>query len=237
MVVDDEENEEVRDLFLVELDRAIKDGRLQAILDEESPNSQVYIVTGLLVAPTAAPVVGGLSSGATVGIVIAACAGVLVIGGAIYIARRRQADKEDRENTYFPGEPTSAQALTSPDSVERDIVIAPEVGAAGATLGATQADYNIKGSKKRKSSKAYETLAGAAGVDDKRGGDAESSSNAGSSGWSSSAGVSSLNTGSVDSADNADGLAGGASLAALGAASAIAAAGGRKGYVNASHQL
>jgi hypothetical protein len=109
------------------------------------------------------------------------------------------------------------------------------VGAAAgaATLGAKQADY---GKNKGKTSVvAYDTLeAGALATSDKAGDAAEeheSSSNAGSSGWSSSAGVSSLNTGSNDdsvdpAADRgeggaAGGIAAGSTLAAIGAASAI----------------
>jgi hypothetical protein len=87
-------------------------------------------------------------------------------------------------------------------------------------LGATQADYGKNKSKQavQTSVVAFDTLeedvkAGPRGDDE--------SSNAGSSGWSSSAGVSSLNTGSADSLDFTGGQAVGATLAAIGAASAI----------------
>lgn len=46
VITDDEDDEQVRNRFVINLDAAIRAGRLQDILDDLSPASQVYILTG-----------------------------------------------------------------------------------------------------------------------------------------------------------------------------------------------
>lgn len=220
LMIVDEDSDTVKEEFLVAIDVAVREGRLQRILETEiNPDSTVYIVSGLLVPPTPAPTSeddggGGLGAGPAAGIAIGAIALVAIVGAGLYVARKRSQAEKD-EDSYFPG--ATQQAVSSPD-VERDL------GGDG-TLGASQADYRIN---KSKSAAAIATLEDG-GVADRAAPTTENrpdqSSDAGSSGWSSSAGVSSLNTGSVDSIEG-DSLPPGASLAAIGAASALAA--GRK---------
>jgi hypothetical protein len=221
LLVVDENEDKVEEEFFVALGTAIREGRLQQILETEiNPDSTVYIISGLMVPPTSAPIGGaggggGLSSGATAGIAIGAVALVALLGVGLFLARKRSQAAKD-EDSYFPG--ATQQAVSAPE-------VAKDLEGDG-TLGASQADYRIN--KKVKSAAAIATLEDG-GVADRAAPSGENrpdqSSDAGSSGWSSSAGVSSLNTGSVDSIEG-DSLLPGASLAAIGAASALAA--GRK---------
>jgi hypothetical protein len=196
----------VRDEFTGELNAAIAAGRLEEILQQLYPSSTVYIVTGLETAPTSAPTPapgGGLSSGGTAGIAIAAVVAVVVVGGFVYMSRRRGSKEE--EDTYFPGVATTGeQQQLSQSAVEKDI------GPGGETLGA---------SKKSKASARALVEGGDTDANVGQAHEGDSSSNAGSSGWSSSAGVSSLNTGSMDEMDEGGH---GVGLAAIGAASALA---------------
>jgi hypothetical protein len=230
LLIVDENDARVEEAFLVALDVAIRDGRLQRILETEiNPDSTVYIVSGLRVPPTSAPTNegggGGLGAGPAAGIAIGAIALVVIVGAGLYVARmRRQAEKD--EDSYFPG--ATQQAVSATD-VDRDL------GGDG-TLGASQADYRIN---KSKSAAAIATLEDG-GVADRAAPTAENrpdqSSDAGSSGWSSSAGVSSLNTGSVDSIEG-DSIPPGASLAAIGAASALAASRKKDRYVEHNRRV
>mmetsp|Transcript_11925 Transcript_11925/g.17500 ORF Transcript_11925/g.17500 Transcript_11925/m.17500 type:complete len:1152 (+) Transcript_11925:262-3717(+) len=220
LVIGAEPPDETKEAFEVALNISIAEGRLQQILDERYPDSSIFIVTGYTppatLEPTQEEEQRGVSAGAAAGISIAAVVVVAAIGAALYVSQRR-AQKEDEE-TFFPGEQTSTRVLSQREA-EGDIS-PPGVG--DRSLGATPPDFR----KSRKTSQtASKTLAegesdvGQPSAD----GGADSSSNAGSSGWSSSAGVSSLNTGSIDSMDIVDkeGMHA-ASLAAIGATSAIA---------------
>jgi hypothetical protein len=219
---------------------------LENFLTSKDANTPVRILPEL--APTLAPSAGppsvipqsskNLSPGATAGIVLGSAA-VVLVSIAIWALRRRQAQQHKEDDLYHPmavtdTAPADRDAGASSIGGSTDAAVASVGAAAGAaTLGAKQADY---GKNKGKTSVvAYDTLeAGALATSDKAGDAAEeheSSSNAGSSGWSSSAGVSSLNTGSNDdsvdpAADRgeggaAGGIAAGSTLAAIGAASAI----------------
>jgi hypothetical protein len=186
--------------FLQQLFAAIEEGRLQDILEEVNDISNVYIVTGLQIPPTPAPQeTRGLSAGATAGIVVGSFV-VLLILVALLVNRRRHQPKED-----MPPPLTPVQALTSPDEVESDI--RPD------TIGKSKASAAAlyEGGVVDTSPPLVEP-------------GADSSSNAGSSGWSSSVGNSTLNSGSIDGMEEIPG----SSLAAIGAASALASSRGKK---------
>ena len=202
------------------LPEAINEGGLQLALEEVNPNSRI-VVESSVPTPTPAPAAAstGLSAGATAGIAVAAVATFLAAAGLL-VARKKRLEKDDE---YYAA---GTQALADADQNARDARELKDGGegdaavAGGAMLGATQANYGKNKSKQavQTSVVAFDTLeedvkAGPRGDDE--------SSNAGSSGWSSSAGVSSLNTGSADSLDFTGGQAVGATLAAIGAASAI----------------
>lgn len=51
----DEDKAQAEEKFLVNLDIAIREGRLQTILDDINPAADVYIISGLVVGPTFAP--------------------------------------------------------------------------------------------------------------------------------------------------------------------------------------
>ena len=203
----------VKAQFVAQLDQAIAEGRLQETLEDVNANSNVYILTGLQNPPTAAPQSqsSGLSSGATAGIVLGSIGGVaIIILGLFAIRRRRDVDKE--QDAYFPQAISTSQTLATPQDVEGDL------GGDG-TLGVGQADYRSKASA---AALVEGEIADNSVPQDEKG--ADSSSNAGSSGWSSSVGNSTLNSESIDGIDETTG----SSLAAIGAASALAARRGSK---------
>lgn len=222
LIIGTESPEATAEAFKDSMEGSIREGKLQNILGEEYPDSNVFIVTGYVATTESPTKEGGVSggpigAGAAAGIGIAAVVAVAAIGALLYVNRRRAARKDDEEE-FIPGEQTSTRVVSQRDA-EGDIA-PPGVG--DRSLGATPQDFK----KSRKASQtASKTLAEGesdVGQPSAEGG-ADSSSNAGSSGWSSSAGVSSLNTGSIDSMDIVDkeGMHA-ASLAAIGATSAIA---------------
>jgi hypothetical protein len=190
----------IKEEFLKQLNAAIEEGRLQESLNQVNALSDVYIVTGLKFPPTPAPETSrGLTTGATVGIAIGSVAVVLILV-AFLINRRKRQRKEET-----PPPSTPVQALTSPDEVEGDI--RPDVG--GKSKASAAALY--EGGAVDTSPPLVEP-------------GADSSSNAGSSGWSSSVGNSTLNSGSIDGMDDIPG----SSLAAIGATSALTSSRGKK---------
>lgn len=222
IIREDEEEpaEEVQRVYSDALNQAIADGELQAALLQVNPNTRI-VVESTVPTPSPAPASAssGLSTAATAGIAVAAVATFIAAAGLL-VARKKRLEKD--EEYYAAG----TQALADADQNARDARELKDLGeadvvavAGAATLGATQADYGKKSKQAVQTSVvAFDTLeedvkAGPKGDDE--------SSNAGSSGWSSSAGVSSLNTGSADSLDFTGGQAVGATLAAIGAASAI----------------
>jgi len=193
---------------------AIEEGRLQTALDEVNPQSNVRILTvsQATLSPTSSPIVGsdGLSGGAIGGIVVAAAVSVILFGILAY----RRGHREDKvQGAFFPG--SSQQALQQAD--DRNVPPGAE------TLGATTPDY---GKKSKKDATTAVDLEEGLGTDDAPtplllNESNDSSSNAGDSGWSSSAGVSSLRSGSFESME-ADTVPGGSTLAAIGVASGMA---------------
>jgi hypothetical protein len=193
---------------------AIEDGELQDRLDNVNINSVAFILTGATgprgVGSTGGGDDAGLSSGGVAGIAIGAVSAFLLVGVAIAMfARREREDKADR-NALAPA-PLSL-ALDDEEATRGSSTV----------LGATTPNYGKKKSKptvemimeKEKDMEATSDLAHGHGDD---------SSNAGSSGWSSSAGISSLNTGSNDGLEDpiVNIATGGATLASMAGVTAV----------------
>ena len=195
-ITEDEEEspEEVQAIYSAALTQAIDEGDLQLALEEVNPNSRIVVESTAVPAPTPAPAAAastGLSAGASAGIAIGAVAVFLAAAGLL-VARKKRVEKDDE---YYAA---GAKALADADQNARDareLKGADEGGAtvtSDAMLGATQANYVENESKQAVQTPvvAFDTLedvkAGPRGDDE--------SSNAGSSGWSSSAGESSHST-------------------------------------------
>lgn len=249
-LVNESNPEQVVKDYEAALSQAIEDGRLQSLLD---PNSPVTVLTSSTTFPPVdkeVPTTGtALTPGATAGIVVGALALVFIPLG--YLAfRQKSRQPEEQKNEYEPfekdreelageGEVSGANGKTDDDadpSVAQQSMDDHEVytdaatggasnvgatfapAAAAAMLGASKADYGSRTSRKAvEAMEAGEDIVAEPEMDVAP----DSSSNAGSSGWSSSAGISSLNTGSIDDSMDAAAAAG-ATLAAIGASSTLA---------------
>jgi hypothetical protein len=232
--------------FQTDVSQAIIDGDLQRELDTlygGSGQNPVVVLTGLA-GDNPSPSGGQdpdddttdenrevesktLSSGAIAGIVLGAFIGTLIIPAAVYIWNRETREpKPDFEEYEVDDEAKKKKGVDGDFELDEDLQSGAGTDAAigslgsaavivgATTLGAAQADY---GTHSRKAAAAIVNT----GSDDEDDDDHATSSNAGSSGWSSSAGISSLNTGSMDERDDVA-LAAGATLAGLGVASAMA---------------
>jgi hypothetical protein len=211
--------------FKDDVDKAIRSGRLQGILDDLEwdtvEGNPVIVLTGLNVVPGPTPVPRSIASPSDTlspvqifGISLGSIA-VAIIPLAIFLARRRQHDElpDDDKPAYkeYEAEDAPDDMATASRGAEPKTTDPAYDPAGAATLGAAQAYYGGKGNDE----------SGMLLDDDKDDDDdGAASSNAGSSGWSSSAGISSLNTGSVDDAGDIAAAAG-ATLAGLGVASAF----------------
>lgn len=218
---------------------AIIDGDLQSELLRIRADTPVKILTGLLPEDGGAEESDSLSTGARAGIAVSIAFVVALLGIGLLVNRRGpQNDSRKIDYAAYHGEDASVDALPSPkpdgsvgDSLFTDdaVQMSTDRGAA-VTLGAAQADYGKHSRKSVEAMEAGEDHLAEPGADEYD----EGSSNAGSSGWSSSAGLSSLNTGSIDDSMDAAAAAG-ATLATLGIASGIARRGKKNketsGYV------
>ena len=160
----------------------------------------------------------GLSGGATAGIVIAALV-VTLLPICVYLAMRNNQDEKEAYGAYEPHDAGSAEF--NPEEENREALSKAPVG----TLGASPSDYG-KGYGKDPPAGSIQQVQKmpppmSPDPPDSHGYD-DSSSNAGSSGWSSSAGLSSLNTGSAEDSMDLLNSPQASSLAAIGAASAVA---------------
>jgi len=211
---DDKDPISEKNRFLNALNKTINNAGFQKILSDKYPESSLFIVTGYVPA-TSPPVINteergmqdsnNLSNGATAGISIGAIVVIVAAVAWAYVYRREGEREEKNEETYFPDAP---QELIVRDPMKDIMPASPDNLMSGANK---QED----GKSRRISRQASDRLAQEQedNNDDEEGQSrlrrntkdaVDSSSNAGSSGWSSSAGVSSLNTGSVDSMDNVD---------------------------------
>jgi hypothetical protein len=218
--------------FQTALSAAIADGRLGTSLAEVNPQSRAAVLAPVGESTT------GLSGGAIAGICIAALV-VVFLAGYGYHKSQHPAKTEEQKAALEPIETEDKKVSPAVGSVgpdhERDgagdvsiasdeVYTIPEpivattaaAAASGKLLGASVPDYGRTSKKAVEAMEAGEDIVAEPELDIHP----DSSSNAGSSGWSSSAGISSLNTGSVDdSMDQAAAL--GATLASIGATSAL----------------
>jgi hypothetical protein len=213
LILTDEENyDEIVTDYETALTQAIAEGRLQEELFLVNPDTPVRVLESSTPQPTPSPGPSGgttLSAGATAGIVVAALV-LLLVGPAGYYAATR-GPRESKPN-YEPAIDTGEQG-PGPSSN------ANKVGAASSgILGASEGNYG------RSSRQEYQAADTRADEDDgfpsAPGGDDRHSSDAGSSGWSDSAGLSSFYTGSQDDSLEIGGI--GTTMAGLGAASRLA---------------
>lgn len=232
---DDADPEGVALEFQTALNEAIEDSELQDALDNANPNSLAYILNGREPGDRSRnviPVDTGISQAGRRGLIIGAFAfvGVLV---ALLLARRRN-DKPDKDEL----QPAPEEALL--DSAEEPAMSTGPRKLAYDTkpvdskpldskplVGATAPDYGKRqvpnyGKQMTESDDEMDHMSDPVDAHD-------SSSNAGSSGWSSSAGVSSLNTGSADGMDDIVGIAAGSTLAGIAAGSGRLQSGGGDG--------
>jgi hypothetical protein len=224
------------------LSEAIAEGRLGASLEQVNPQSRATVLT-----PTS-ETASGLSGGAIAGICVAAVVVVGLAGYGYHRSHQTQAGKTpaERKASLVPVDTDVKPSSTGPTApaasvdhagdasiASEDVYTLPEptltpavaataaAAAAGPAadkmLGASEPDYGRASRKAVEAMEAGEDIVAEPELDVHP----DSSSNAGSSGWSSSAGISSLNTGSIDdSMDQAAAL--GATLASIGATSALA---------------
>lgn len=187
--------------FSEDLNSAISRGELMNALNLEWPDSDVYIIDDTLGLGDDDSTDRTISDGGITGIVIGGVALLAVLG--FLLVRRSPPPQEDEVLVPPPKEPE--KEITTATSVEPPKPQKVEETPVAAVLGATAPDY---GKLEDAMVDNDDALANRS---------VDSSSNAGSSGWSSSAGVSSLNTGSHDGLST-DGpiSAFGTTLAALG---------------------
>jgi len=226
LITDEKDPTLVQSQFQNAVDESIRGGELQRILIENYPESSLFVVTGysgLVPQPGGTRGTGGsnvLNTGARAGIAIGAVVVVVAAAALLYTYRRGAQEKE--EETYFP---TARQELVTGDIGGDMMPPSPE----NSMLGANQPDYKMTRKASKQATKILFEEDPSNVALRNHGDGVDSSSNAGSSGWSSSAGVSSLNTGSIESMDiiDKDGLPG-TRLATISAQSAMIANRSRK---------
>ena len=161
----DESREDTEDAFVLELDSQIAAGELASAMSLLWPDSLVYILDDSIVGVREVPdSEDSVSGGGVFGIVVGALAVVVVVG---FLATRRQSPKEDTPETLEAVPPQKEIEPFEPKD---------------APVPVTTADYDGKDQDAMMDND--EAVANYS---------FDTSSNAGSSGWSSSAGVSSVN--------------------------------------------
>jgi len=206
LFTDDEDPTLVQNQFRDTLNETIAKRGLQEIIDIKYPNSSLFVITGYFyVTPRSMepPTTEGateaagpttLSAGASASITIGAIVAAVAAGAFIYTYRRGTQVKD--EEIYLPGVPQELVTGNLEDIMppnEEHLILNPN-----------QQDYKKTGKPSQQATKTLAEEENSNAIMKNTGDAIESSSNAGSSGWSSSAGVSSLNTGSIDSMDIVD---------------------------------
>ena len=197
-----------RDQFAKNLTQAINTGGLQDALNSVNNQSIAFILNGWN-GSGAQSGSSGISSGGVAGIVIGAAAAVFLIAAYVNLSRRSR----DGKPSFDELEPAPRDVVLGEERDADESSSQAVASKSSELLGATSPDYGKPKKIEEETEKQVEEVPPSELHHD-------SSSNAGSSGWSSSAGVSSLNTGSADGLDDpVVGIAAGSTLAAIGAAS------------------
>lgn len=194
-------------IYRIALQKAVNGGRLQENLEKVSKDNEVYILAERekRIEPGQS---NWFSSSVAVGVIIAALIGVS-FSIILYAVIRKRYPEKPGYDAYEAEEPfeteaedkIATKAIRINPSIEKKN---PDLG----TLGAIKPNYGKPSNLKEAEMNIEDCVFSG-----------DSSSNAGSSGWSSSAGLSSLNTGSHD--DSFDPIVQLNSLAMIGAASGI----------------
>jgi hypothetical protein len=231
--VGDDDQSEVVTEFEADLNTAIRNKELQLALDEVNADSPVYVVTGLD-SPTG--IIGndestrestGLSAGAAGGLAVVGLIGLICVSILLARGGRRQSEMYLKQNESVdideiqpPDEETSeeraslekisphAAPMPPPTMTSNTSAFDYDYGQREKTPGQTKKSRKTKKSGKTKQ---FEVPAAISSPPEKR---SDDSSNAGSSGWSSHGGMSSLDDSSVDDEN-------GPSLAEIGVTSSL----------------
>jgi hypothetical protein len=164
--------------FHVVMEEAILEGQLQQLLN----CSEIYILDQSVVGtPVPTSDGGSVSAGGIAGAVIGSLA---VIAIAAYLVNRRGEDKEELEELApAPKDSAFDEGEEGGDNIKPTSAVVTHSGELAAVKKVQEEDKDVN---------VVETMSNP---------DDASSSNAGSSGWSSSAGISSMNTGSAEGLD------------------------------------
>ncbi|KAL3916047.1 MAG: hypothetical protein SGILL_005355, partial [Bacillariaceae sp.] len=185
---DEEDPEAVAEAFETNMEEAIFAGELQDLLN----CTQVYILDQSVLGTPPPDSTERSNGGAIAGAIVGSLA--LLMGAVFLINRQNDEEKPELEELSPAPRDLTIEQGGSGDSAEEIKPSSAVVKAAG-TLGAVGAAK--KSSKKAKKAVDEDVHM----VDTMSNPDDASSSNAGSSGWSSSAGISSMNTGSAEGVD------------------------------------
>ena len=209
----DETAEEAEGVFEAATFQSIYDGELQRNLDTIDPESPVTILTGVPVLEPRSS--SGLSAGGIAGITIGAVAFPLALMALFLATRSRPESDREAKGEVLDLEDGNSGAAGGASLNSDNAVVKSSVGSTAADRAVVVNEDEVA-QKLLRQMEAGEDLVAEPGMENRKDrlfGD-EHSSDAGNSGWSSSAGASSYNTGSLD--DNMDSaLAQGAVLAAL----------------------
>ena len=200
LFLDEEDAAATKEQFEVDLNSAILDQELQDALDQVNPDSPAYVVTGM---DSTSRVIGngnedpdvdlGLSSGAIGGLVAVGLVGVIFVSAILVRQGRRQSEMYLKQN-----ESVDVEEIRAPQE-EVDILPQKQMQSSNYAenippLAAPSYDHSEP--EQQGGTPQFEVPpALATQQKDRR---SDESSNAGSSGWSSQGGLSSLDTSSVD---------------------------------------
>ena len=218
-------SDDISELVAAEWISEITGGAYKTILDgvRSGPSGTINVLTGSSFSSVeGATQTENLSAGLT-GAVVAAGILVVMLPFMLLLFRRSRSQGNQKQVFYEPYEANDDIANElEPESEPTIFVNHSMTGRSNPMLGATKPSYVAKSSSTQKFLDDVERVERGEDILAEPELDAErdSSSNAGSSGWSSSAGYSSYNTGSMDdSMDRA--LAPGTTLAAIGVTSSL----------------
>ena len=205
----DDDPDAVVSSFEETLSSAIQQGQLGAILNQVNPETPVTILDDTQVDSNDE---SGLSAGGIAGLVIGAAA--IFILPIAFLALRKKSSKRDGSQAI-----ETERVPDDKKAGETDSVISPSI--ASKDVYVDDKDGLLSDNTRLEKMEAGEDVMAEPGLDGDDDHETTASSEAGNSGWSSSAGLSSYNTGSLDDSMDAAYAPGGA-LATMGVTSALA---------------